>query len=499
MASGVPSMHQQRPGVEAKLKTLKNDELKEILKAYGKPVSGIKTALQKRCSEVMEDIISRGDTTAFNDFRHRAHNKGEGRSRQSLNLKPPANAYPTGAGSYQSHQMGTGMGGALSPQARPQLKFKDSPFYEVLQTVLPPHYLQEMPQNRNTCRSTIRISQEIADKIANEGMLLLLYCGISSHMNPYNATGIEVTFPNQLEFRVNGDDIKHNFKGLKNKPGTTKPVDITSKVRTKPAGYENQISLTYALTTKRYVYQVSLVRYNSPEKLTQDIVSRNVISKQSVLDEMSRANADSDVVTTSTRMSLRDPVSATRIAVPIRSTVCSHYQCFDANFFLQMMEQAPQWTCPMCTKTISFQSLCVDKYFEDILRNTPRSVEQVDVEPSGEWRVIQEDEDRSSGRDGRKPRASYDDDFDDELIEVSDPGNKPVNGAKHQNPTSVMLTPMTAFNTPPLSSREPSVAQSVTPGHHRPSAGDKRQSGVMIDLTISSSDEEDDRPRPAKR
>lgn len=44
-------MHQQRPGVEAKLKTLKNDELKEILKAYGKPVSGIKTALQKRCSE----------------------------------------------------------------------------------------------------------------------------------------------------------------------------------------------------------------------------------------------------------------------------------------------------------------------------------------------------------------------------------------------------------------------------------------------------------------
>jgi len=51
MASGIHSMHQQRPNVEAKLKTLKNDELKEILKAYGKPVSGIKTALQKRCSE----------------------------------------------------------------------------------------------------------------------------------------------------------------------------------------------------------------------------------------------------------------------------------------------------------------------------------------------------------------------------------------------------------------------------------------------------------------
>jgi len=318
-------------------------------------------------------------------------------------------------------------------------------------------------------------------------------------MHPYNPTGIEVTFPNQLECRVNGDDIKHNFKGLKNKPGTTKPVDITSKVRTRPAGYENQISLTYALTTKRYVYQVSLVRHNSPEKLTQDIVSRNVISKQSVLDEISRANADSDIVTTSTRMSLKDPVSATRIVVPIRSTVCSHNQCFDANFFLQMMEQAPQWACPMCMKTISFQSLCVDKYFEDILRNTPRSVEQVDVEPSGEWRIIREDGDRSSGGAGRKPRASYDDDFDDDLIEVPDPGNKLVNGVQQQNPTSVTLTPMTAFNTPPLSSREPSVVQSTTSGHHPPGAGDKRQSGVMIDLTISSSDEDEDPPRPAKR
>jgi E3 SUMO-protein ligase PIAS1 len=351
-----------------------------------------------------------------------------------------------------------------------------------------------MPQNRNTVKAEIILSADQCRRIADERLRLLMYCGNSNGLAPYSP--VDVAFPNQVEVKVNEDEVKHNFKGLKNKPGTTKPADITSKVRAKP-GYKNSLSVTYALTTKRHTYVVYLARHIAPEALLEKIKRGPVITKQSVLDDMKRANADPDIEATATRMSLKDPISIVRISVPVRGTVCTHIQCFDGTSFLQMMEQAPQWNCPICQKTLSFQSLCVDKYFEEILQNTQRTVEQVDVEPGGEWRVIKEEEDDDSDTNGApgQARAPYDDDFDDELVEViPDAPNKQMNGLKRVSlQTPSLLSPIAAFNTPPLSSREASVAQSTASAQR---TGDKRQQ-VMIDLTLS--DDEDEPPRPAKR
>ena len=59
-----------------------------------------------------------------------------------------------------------------------------------------------------------------------------------------------IAFPHQSELKVNGGDLKANLRGLKNKPGSTRPVDITSQLRLKPITYTNNIEFTYALTTK---------------------------------------------------------------------------------------------------------------------------------------------------------------------------------------------------------------------------------------------------------
>ena len=71
---------------------------------------------------------------------------------------------------------------------------------------------------------------------------------------------------------------------------------------------------------------------------------------------------DSDIVATSSIMSLKCPLSTLRIDVPCRSTICSHNQCFDALSFLQLQEQAPTWTCPVCNKVVTFEGLEVDEY-----------------------------------------------------------------------------------------------------------------------------------------
>ena len=74
----------------------------------------------------------------------------------------------------------------------------------------------------------------------------MIYCA-ADPISPFSRVDIE--FPYQLEIKVNQDEVKANLRGLKNKPGTTRPADITSLLRHK-AGYSNHVVITYALTKK---------------------------------------------------------------------------------------------------------------------------------------------------------------------------------------------------------------------------------------------------------
>ena len=60
----------------------------------------------------------------------------------------------------------------------------------------------------------------------------------------------DIAFPHQSEIKVNGGEIKANLRGLKNKPGSTRPVDITKELRLNIPQYSNNVEMTYALTSK---------------------------------------------------------------------------------------------------------------------------------------------------------------------------------------------------------------------------------------------------------
>ena len=73
----------------------------------------------------------------------------------------------------------------------------------------------------------------------------MVYCAADAT----SSSQVDIEFPYQFEIKVNQDEVKANLKGLKNKPGTTKPADITSLLRHR-AGYRNEMIITYALTKK---------------------------------------------------------------------------------------------------------------------------------------------------------------------------------------------------------------------------------------------------------
>ncbi|KAF7171269.1 hypothetical protein CNMCM5623_003639 [Aspergillus felis] len=190
---------------------------------------------------------------------------------------------------------------------------------------------------------------------------------------------------------------------------------------------------------------------------------------------------DSDIVATSTVMSLKCPLSTLRIEVPCRTVVCTHNQCFDASSFLQLQEQAPTWLCPVCSKATSYESLQVDQYVDDILHSTSPDVEQVIIEPDGKWSSPKEDEFKGAG--GVTP-ATED---EDELIEIKEPG------IVHVKQESLSASGLSLERTP-AQSREPSATSSAA----RLSTN-KRSAAQVIDLTGSDDDGDLSPVRPAKR
>ena len=323
------------------------------------------------------------------------------------------------------------------------------------------------------CKIVLR--GDLVDKLIQDPITrVMIYCA-SDPLSPFSKA--DIAFPYQVEIKVNMDEVKANLRGLKNKPGSTRPADITDLLR-KRAGYENTMTVTYALTHKKFYLVVNLVRQHPVEELVAKLQSGRGISKEQVIREMISKIQDTDIEATSSVMSLKCPISTLRIDVPCRSTVCTHNQCFDASSFLQLQEQAPTWTCPLCYKTVHFEALTVDQYVNDILNQTPKSVDQVIIEPTGEWYQAS-DNDSPSRSNGN--HASSD---DEDLVEIKD---MPRVAAVKSEATGPLM------RTPPTSSREQSISSGAPP-----STGDKRSRGNIIDLTFSS-DEDDQPPRAPKR
>ncbi len=120
--------------------------------------------------------------------------------------------------------------------------------------------LSVMVHHRHTVKMTVRVTDyPILSRVIKEPDLRVqVFCAAES-------IGIQdISFPHQSEIKVNGDDVKANLRGLKNKPGSTRPVDITNKLRLNLPAYSNSVELTYALTNKVNCHSHEVRRFRPP-------------------------------------------------------------------------------------------------------------------------------------------------------------------------------------------------------------------------------------------
>lgn len=109
------------------------------------------------------------------------------------------------------------------------------------------HRILVRETTRDQLECKISLKAETVDRLVGDPNLrAMIYCA-SEPISPF--TKVDISFPHQVEIKINLDEVKSNLRGLKNKPGSTRPADITHLLR-KRAGYENSMAVTYALTHK---------------------------------------------------------------------------------------------------------------------------------------------------------------------------------------------------------------------------------------------------------
>lgn len=221
---------------------------------------------------------------------------------------------------------------------------------------------------------------------------------------------------------------------LKHHWGKNFPVDLTPHLKEG----ENKLVIGTVRTRndpsyRDYIYAVETVGFEDDSGIHARIMGTH-LSHSAVRDEIKRRLTQDDdtqndddiaIIEDSLTINVRDAISLYCIPeVPVRSTQCMHFECFDLDVFLTSRKKfadsgishSDTWLCPVCFADARPPLLAVDKFMESVLeelkrRGLEKETTAITVVKDGSWKVKEE----ASG--GRGVEGS-DDGGDTDEVEV---------------------------------------------------------------------------------
>ncbi|KAB1256156.1 E3 SUMO-protein ligase PIAS2 [Camelus dromedarius] len=275
------------------------------------------------------------------------------------------------------------------------------------------------------------------------------------------------------------------------RPG--RPLNITSLVRLSSA-VPNQISISWASEIgKNYSMSVYLVRQLTSAMLLQRLKMkgiRNPDHSRALIKEKLTADPDSEIATTSLRVSLMCPLGKMRLTIPCRAVTCTHLQCFDAALYLQMNEKKPTWICPVCDKKAAYESLILDGLFMEIL-NDCSDVDEIKFQEDGSWCPMRPK--KEAMKVSSQPCTKIETYQCENFYQVLAYSEEPFFDMSTIDSFARMQVSDSDLTAPHVSSSVLSKPCSVTVANEA-----SKKKVDVIDLTIESSSDEEEDP-PAKR
>ncbi|KAK2480368.1 hypothetical protein H9L39_07936 [Fusarium oxysporum f. sp. albedinis] len=449
-SSGNGNLRTEGRKIMRQVENLDNHQLSDICKVYNAKSTGTNVELQHRIQCLIQDAVNASDRSGLQKI-HQSMKKTKGNRQRGSSFPqsnfPEPSDYSPGYnllfrachGVFPDDQHS---GADCRTSQLKTLTFKPSPFYQ-MEASISDVQICDVTSGRHTISSSVTLEDgsSLRHCIDNPSYRVLIVCA-------GDCVGIQdVAFPQSSQLKINGQAFPADFLGLKNKPGSVRPIDITDVLCLRP-NYTNTVEFTYGPTKRVFYFRILVRKKVSVKDLVKEIHKRPLIdsAKQGLINAKIQ---DPDVIATSQVLSLRCPLSQMRLGLPCRGQSCKHLQCFDATSYLQLQAQGPQWECPICRKSTPFEKLAVDLYMKDILHKTPISQDTITIRPNDEYHL------NSSKRDNIKPIS-----------------HGRATKAKAATPTNNMAS------------------------HDQSSPRHKRCKGPVVDLTFS---DDEDAPPPTKR
>ncbi|NXX81504.1 PIAS3 ligase, partial [Urocolius indicus] len=287
----------------------------------------------------------------------------------------------------------------LPQPLRPDVTMRRLPFYHVCDELIKPTTLASTSSQRfEEAHFTFALTPQQVQQIltsreifpgakcdyTTQVQLRFCLCETSCPQEDY--------FPPNLFVKVNGKlcPLPGYLPPTKNgaePKRPSRPVNITPLARLS-ATVPNTIVVNWSSEFSRnYSLSVYLVKQLTAVTLLQKLRAkgiRNPDHSRALIKEKLTADPDSEIATTSLRVSLMCPLGKMRLTVPCRAVTCTHLQCFDAALYLQMNEKKPTWTCPVCDKKAPYDSLIIDGLFVEIL-NSCTDCDEIQFMEDGSW------------------------------------------------------------------------------------------------------------------
>ncbi|XP_043935656.1 E3 SUMO-protein ligase PIAS3 isoform X1 [Protopterus annectens] len=286
----------------------------------------------------------------------------------------------------------------------PDVKMKKLPFYEVYDELIKPTTLATNSGQRfeEAYLQFALTPQQVQQILTSRDLLNVAKCDYTVQVQLRfclceTSCPQEDYFPPNLFVKVNGKlcqlpgYLPPTKNGVEPKR-PSRPINITHLVRLS-ATVPNAVTVNWSSEYGRsYSVSVYLVKQLTSVTLLQRLRAkgiRNPDHSRALIKEKLTADPDSEIATTSLRVSLMCPLGKMRLTVPCRAITCTHLQCFDAALYLQMNEKKPTWTCPVCDKKAPYENLIIDGLFMEILNSCTDS-DEIQFMQDGCWYPMRE-------------------------------------------------------------------------------------------------------------
>uniref|UniRef100_A0A3Q3XHR5 Uncharacterized protein n=1 Tax=Mola mola TaxID=94237 RepID=A0A3Q3XHR5_MOLML len=321
----------------------------------------------------------------------------------------------------------------------PDVKLQRLPFYDMLDELIKPTSLASDSSQRfqETCFAFALTPQQV-QQISSSMDISATKCDFSVQVQlrfclSETSCPQEDHFPPNLCVKVNGKPC--NLPGYlpPTKNGVepkrpSRPINITSLVRLSTT-VPNTIVVSWTAEIGRsYSMAVYLVKQQASTVLLQRLRAkgiRNPDHSRALIKEKLTADPDSEIATTSLRVSLLCPLGKMRLMIPCRALTCSHLQCFDATLYIQMNEKKPTWVCPVCDKKAPYEHLIIDGLFVEIL-NSCMDCDEIQFKEDGSWAPM-----RSKKEVQEVSSASYNNGLDGSCRTSAGPDQRSSSSSSH--------------------------------------------------------------------